>query len=159
MAPHRRVLTLTGLLAVLSQILSLTVPWLVGRSGDDALTKHEHTRLWILLSLIVVAGLAKAVVMVKRRMLAGNLSLDVEYDLRTDVYRHLLSLEQTYHDEHQPGQLLSRATADVSAIRVFLGYGLIFITQYLALLVATIALLLYTNWWLALLSFLLAPLM
>src|SRR5947209_7746493 len=98
MAPHRRVLTLTGVLAVLSQLLSLAVPWLVGRSVDDAVTKQDHRRLWILIGLIVVAGLAKAVVMVSRRMLAGNLSLDVEYDLRTKVYRHLLSLEQTYHD-------------------------------------------------------------
>jgi ATP-binding cassette subfamily B protein len=159
MAPYRHVLTMTGLLAVLSQLLSLAVPWLVGRSVDDAVTNHDHRRLWILIGLIVVAGLAKAVVMVNRRMLAGNLSLDVEYDLRTKVYRHLLSLEQTYHDEHQTGQLLSRATADVSAIRVFLGYGLIFITQYLALLVAVVVLLIYTNWWLALLSFTLAPLM
>ena len=65
-------------------------------------------------------------------LLAGDLSLDVEYDLRTGVYRHLLTLEQHYHDDHQTGQLLSRATADVTAIRVFLGYGLIFITQYVA---------------------------
>ena len=97
--------------------------------------------------------------MVARRLLAGNLSLDVEYDLRTGVYRHLLSLEQTYHDDHQTGQLLSRATADVTAIRTFLGYGLIFITQYLALVVAVIALLIYTNPLLALASFVLAPIM
>ena len=41
------------------------------------------------------------------RLLAGNLSLNVEYDLRTGVYRHLLTLEQHYHDDHQTGQLLA----------------------------------------------------
>ncbi len=95
--------------------------------------------------------------MVARRLLAGNLSLDVEYDLRTGVYRHLLTLEQHYHDDHQTGQLLSRATADVTAIRVFLGYGLIFITQYVALVAAVIALLIWTSPPLALASFVLAP--
>jgi ABC-type multidrug transport system fused ATPase/permease subunit len=159
MAPHRRVLILTGVLAVVSQILSLAVPWLVGRIVDDSVTNQNHRRLWVLVAVMVAIGLAKAVVMVVRRLLAGNLSLDVEYDLRTGVYRHLLSLEQTYHDEHQTGQLLSRATADVTAIRTFLGYGLIFITQYLALAVAVVALLIYTNPLLALASFVLAPVM
>jgi ATP-binding cassette subfamily B protein len=159
MAPHRRVLVLTGVLAVVSQILSLAVPWLVGRIVDDAVTNHDHERLWVLVSVMVAIGAVKAIVMVARRLLAGNLSLDVEYDLRTGIYRHLLSLEQRYHDEHQTGQLLSRATADVTAIRTFLGYGLIFITQYLALVVAVIALLIYTNPLLALASFVLAPIM
>jgi ABC-type multidrug transport system fused ATPase/permease subunit len=109
--------------------------------------------------VIVAVGAVKAAVMVGRRLLAGNLSLDVEYDLRTGVYRHLLTLEQQYHDDHQTGQLLSRATADVTAIRVFLGYGLIFITQYLALVVAVIALLIWTSPPLALAAFVLAPLM
>jgi ABC-type multidrug transport system fused ATPase/permease subunit len=159
MASYRRVLVLTGVLAVVSQILSLTVPWLVGRIVDDAVTNHDHERLWVLVSVMVAIGCAKAVVMVARRLLAGNLSLDVEYDLRTGLYRHLLSLEQTYHDDHQTGQLLSRATSDVTAIRTFLGYGLIFITQYLALIVAVIALLIYTDPLLALASFVLAPVM
>jgi ABC-type multidrug transport system fused ATPase/permease subunit len=159
MLPHRRVLILTGTLAVVSQALGLVVPWLTGRVVDDAVTNRDHERLWVLVGVIVIVGTVKAVVMVARRLLAGNLSLDVEYDLRTGVYRHLLTLEQHYHDEHQTGQLLSRATADVTAIRVFLGYGLIFITQYLALVLAVIALLIWTSPWLALASFVLAPLM
>jgi ABC-type multidrug transport system fused ATPase/permease subunit len=159
MLPHRRTLVLTGVLAVISQGLGLVVPWLTGRVVDDAVTNQDRTRLWWLVGVIVAVGAVKAAVMVGRRLLAGNLSLDVEYDLRTGVYRHLLTLEQQYHDDHQTGQLLSRATADVTAIRVFLGYGLIFITQYLALVVAVIALLIWTSPPLALAAFVLAPLM
>jgi ABC-type multidrug transport system fused ATPase/permease subunit len=159
MLPHRRTLALTGVLAVVSQALGLVVPWLTGSVVDDAVTNQDRTRLWWLVGVIVAVGTVKAIVMVGRRLLAGNLSLDVEYDLRTGVYRHLLTLEQHYHDDHQTGQLLSRATADVTAIRVFLGYGLIFITQYLALVVAVIALLIWTSPPLALAAFVLAPLM
>jgi ATP-binding cassette subfamily B protein len=159
MLPHRRTLVLTGALAVVSQALGLVVPWLTGQVVDDAVTNHDHRRLWLLVGVIVVVGTVKAIVMVARRLLAGNLSLDVEYDLRTSVYRHLLTLEQHYHDDHQTGQLLSRATADVTAIRVFLGYGLIFMTQYVALVAAVIALLIWTSPTLALASFVLAPLM
>ena len=159
MLPHRRTLILTGMLAVVSQALGLVVPWLTGSVVDDAVTNRDRTRLWVLVGIIVALGLAKAIVMVGRRLLAGNLSLDVEYDLRTGAYRHLLTLEQHYHDDHQTGQLLSRATADVTAIRVFLGYGLIFITQYIALVLAVIVLLIWTSPPLALASFVLAPLM
>jgi ABC-type multidrug transport system fused ATPase/permease subunit len=159
MLPHRRVLILTGTLAVVSQALGLVVPWLTGSVVDDAVTNKDHTRLRELVAVIVLVGTVKAVVMVGRRLLAGNLSLDVEYDLRTGVYRHLLTLEQHYHDDHQTGQLLSRATADVTAIRVFLGYGLIFITQYVALIAAVIVLLIWTSPPLALASFVLAPIM
>ncbi|MDX6569229.1 MAG: ATP-binding cassette, subfamily bacterial [Gaiellales bacterium] len=159
MLPHRRTLILTGTLAVVSQALGLVVPWLTGNVIDDAVTTSDHRRLWVLVGIIMALGIAKAIVMVGRRLLAGNLSLDVEYDLRTGVYRHLLTLEQHYHDDHQTGQLLSRATADVTAIRVFLGYGLIFITQYIALVAAVIVLLIWTSPLLALASFVLAPLM
>ena len=159
MAPHRRVLILTGILAVVSQAFGLVIPWLTGSVVNDAVAGQNRERLWILVGLIVLAGTAKAAVLVARRALAGRLSLDVEYDLRTGVYRHLLSLEQKYHDDHQTGQLLSRATADVTAIRTFLGYGLIFMTQYVVLVLAVIVLLIWTSPVLALAAFVLAPVM
>ena len=159
MAPHRGVLILTAILAVISQAFGLLVPWLTGSVVNDAVQGQNRERLWILVGLIVLAGSAKAAVLVARRALAGRLSLDVEYDLRTGVYRHLLSLEQKYHDDHQTGQLLSRATADVTAIRTFLGYGLIFMTQYVVLVLAVIVLLIWTSPILALAAFVLAPVM
>ena len=62
-----------------------------------------------------------------------------------------------FYDRHQTGQLLSRATRDVSAVRMFLGYGLVFITQYGASLIAASVLLLITSWQLALITFVLLP--
>ncbi len=160
MAPHRRVLVLTGILAVVSQAFAPRRAVAHGQRRQRCRGRATNReRLWILVGLIVLAGTAKAVVLVARRALAGRLSLDVEYDLRTGVYRHLLSLEQKYHDDHQTGQLLSRATADVTAIRTFLGYGLIFMTQYVVLVVAVIVLLIWTSPVLALAAFVLAPVM
>ena len=68
--------------------------------------------------------------MVARRLIAGRLSLNVEFDLRQSLYTHLQGMSFGFYDKHQTGQLLSRATSDVSAVRMFLGYGLVFITQY-----------------------------
>ena len=64
-----------------------------------------------------------------RRLIAGKVSVAVEYDLRERLYGHLQSLELGFFDSQQTGQLMSRATVDLQSIRFFLGYGLIFLTQ------------------------------
>ena len=79
--------------------------------------------------LIVVAGAVQGILMFFRRYLAGRLSLDVEYDLRNAMYRHLQRLSFGFYDRHQTGQLMSRATVDLQSVRIFLGYGLIFFSQ------------------------------
>ena len=66
-----------------------------------------------------------------RRVVAGKVSLAVEFDLRQRFYAHLQRLELGFFDCQQTGQLMSRATVDLQSIRFFLGYGLIFITQNL----------------------------
>ena len=66
-----------------------------------------------------------------RRMIAGRVSLSVEYDLREHIYGHLQRLELGFFDHQQTGQLMSRATVDLQAVRFFLGYGLVFILQSL----------------------------
>ena len=61
---------------------------------------------------------------VVRRLVAGRVSLGVEFDLRNRMYRHLQSLELGFFDSQQTGQLMSRSTVDLQAVRFFLGYGL-----------------------------------
>jgi ATP-binding cassette subfamily B protein len=82
-------------------------------------------------------------------------SLGIEYDLRERLYTHLQHLELGFFDRQQTGQLMSRATVDLQAVRFFLGYGLVFIMQsVLTISLAGIAMLV-TNPPLALVS--LAP--
>jgi ABC-type multidrug transport system fused ATPase/permease subunit len=57
------------------------------------------------------------------------MSLNVEYDLRERMYSQLQRLELGFFDHQQTGQLMSRATVDLQAVRFFLGYGLVFILQ------------------------------
>ena len=64
-----------------------------------------------------------------RRLVAGQVSLAIEYDLRTLLYAHLQKLELGFFAGQQTGQLMSRATVDLSSVRFFLGYGLVFILQ------------------------------
>src|SRR4029450_5764773 len=78
---------------------------------------------------VVAAAVAWLAFSVMRRLVAGQVSLGVEYDLRNRMYQHLQSLELAFFDSQQTGQLMSRSTVDLQAVRFFLGYGLVFILQ------------------------------
>ena len=95
--------------------------------------------------------------MLFRRLLAGRLSLAVEYDLRNAVYAHLQRLSFGFFDTHQTGQLMSRATVDLQSVRFFLGYGLIFFTQNLITIAIVAIALVAIDWQLALIAFAVAP--
>jgi ATP-binding cassette subfamily B protein len=77
----------------------------------------------------MAAALLRLVFSVVRRLVAGRVSLGVEFDLRNRMYTHLQSLELAFFDGQQTGQLMSRSTVDLQSVRFFLGYGLIFMMQ------------------------------
>ena len=79
--------------------------------------------------MIVAAVLLRWGLTYLRRMIAGRVSLGIEFDLRERLYGHLQRLELGFFDRQQTGQLMSRATVDLQAVRFFLGYGLVFILQ------------------------------
>jgi ATP-binding cassette subfamily B protein len=76
----------------------------------------------------------------------------MERSMRADIYAHLQRLPPAFHDEWQSGQLLSRATTDLSAIRRFAGFGTIFLVTNVVTFIAVVALLIRLNWWLGLLT-------
>ena len=63
--------------------------------------------------------------MLGRRIISGRQALGIEKDMREALYAHLLRLSFGFYDRHQTGQLMSRATVDLQAVRFFLGFGLI----------------------------------
>ena len=118
---------------------TVLIPYLTGRA-IDAIRDHDHHGLWVWAIAIAVAGLARLGLSVFRRLVAGRVSLGVEVDLRNLLYGRLQQLELSFFDRQQTGQLMSRATVDLQAVRFFLGYGLIYIAQsLLSLLLAAVA--------------------
>src|SRR4051794_37719429 len=107
--------------------MGVLVPYLVGRTIDDI--GHGGADLWPLALAVAGAGLLRLAFSVVRRLVAGKVSLGVEYELRNRMYEHLQALELAFFDTQQTGQLMSRSTVDLQAVRFFLGYGLIFIIQ------------------------------
>jgi ATP-binding cassette subfamily B protein len=142
LAPYKVGIAWSALLAGLAMIMTVLIPWLTGRAIDH-IRDHDAHDLDRLGVLIGAAGVARLVLTVGRRLVAGRVSLGVEYDLRQRLYTHLLSLELGFFDRQQTGQLMSRATVDLAAVRFFLGYGLVFIFQAaLTIILAGIAMVL-----------------
>src|SRR4051794_14606624 len=122
-------------------VCTVAIPWLTGRAVDQISAK-DRDGLRNLAIAIVLVSLARLGLSVFRRLVAGKVSLAIEYDLRTLLYAHLQKLELGFFAGQQTGQLMSRATVDLSAVRFFLGYGLVFILQSgLTILLAAIAML------------------
>jgi ABC-type multidrug transport system fused ATPase/permease subunit len=154
--PYRR--QLWGSLAFAWAAMGMTVliPWLIGRAVN-AIQNGDKPDLLPLALAILGAGVLRLGLTVVRRVVAGKVSLAVEFDLRQRFYAHLQRLELGFFDSQQTGQLMSRATVDLQAIRFFLGYGLIFITQNLLTITLACAVMIAINPVLTLVALIPAP--
>ncbi|MBK5219075.1 MAG: ABC transporter ATP-binding protein [Thermoleophilia bacterium] len=137
--------------------MTVAIPWLIGRA-INAIVEYDKPDLLPLALAIFAAAILRLGLTVVRRLVAGKVSLAVEFDLRQVFYAHLQRLELGFFDGQQTGQLMSRATVDLGAIRFFLGYGLIFITQNLLTIVLASAVMFVIDPVLALLALAPAPL-
>src|SRR3954449_8342382 len=138
LGPYRGEVIITAALAAGTQAAGLLIPYLTGKVIDAAQAGDSRSQIYTYSLLIIAAGAVKGVMMLFRRWLAGRLSLAVEYDLRNRMYGHMQRLSYRFFDRHQTGQLMSRATVDVQAVRVFLGYGLIFFSQHVFTVVSVL---------------------
>jgi ATP-binding cassette subfamily B protein len=154
--PYRRQLWGSLIFAWAAMGMTVLIPWLVGRAVN-AIQDGNKPQLLPLALAILGASILRLGLTVVRRLVAGKVSLGVEFDLRQTFYKHLQRLELGFFDSQQTGQLMSRATVDLGAIRFFLGYGLIFISQNLLTIVLASAVMIAINPLLALLSLIPAP--
>ena len=137
--------------------LALVIPSLTGQAINLALgTKQTHA-LVITALLIGGAGILGSVFAYFQSYNGEYLSQKVAYDLRNKLYNQLQTLSYAFHDRSQTGQLMSRATSDIEAIRGFIGFALLRGVYLLVLLVAITVLLFTLNWKLALIGLSVIP--
>ena len=150
--PYRYRLALLLLAAILSTGTEIVIPLIAKVVIDGAIAHHERSLLLPLGLLAVGLGAAGAALSLVRRWGVGNAVAGIEQSIRDDLYQHLQRLDPAFHDEWQSGQLLSRATTDLSSIRRFAGFGLVFIFISIMTFAAVVGLLISLNWWLGLIT-------
>jgi ABC-type multidrug transport system fused ATPase/permease subunit len=154
--PYRAQLWGSLALAWAGMGMTVAIPWLTGKAVN-AIESGDKPDLLPLGLAILGAAILRLGLIIVRRVVAGKVSLAVEFDLRQRFYAHLQKLDLGFFDGQQTGQLMSRATVDLQAIRFFLGYGLIFITQNLLTITLAAAVMIVINPLLALVALIPAP--
>ncbi|HYC56117.1 MAG TPA: ABC transporter ATP-binding protein [Candidatus Binatia bacterium] len=118
-----------GICLLATASLVMAIPWLtqhavdaVGSAGDAG--ERMKSVAFYAMAIIGIA-IAQALVRTVSRVMVFNAGRDVEYDLRNDLYVHLLRLHQGYYQRQRTGDLMSRLVNDIGAVRLLLGPGLL----------------------------------
>ncbi|OLD12615.1 MAG: hypothetical protein AUJ01_16020 [Acidobacteria bacterium 13_1_40CM_3_65_5] len=167
MSPFRRLLGyvlryrqafLVGLVCVvITQGVALASPMVLRYAIDDLTRGVTRAKLieyaTLLLGIGIVGGLFRYLM---RRILIGA-SRDIEYDMRNDFFAHLEKLPLAYFQSHRTGDLMSRATNDLNAVRMMIGPSVMYSANTMLTFVVALAMMLAIDPWLTLLSLIPLP--
>lgn len=144
--PHRRRLLTMFTTAILGVGVSLAIPLVTRAVIDGPVTRREIDLLLPLGLLALALSIVEVILVWMRRWAQSRAVSDLEATLRQDLYVRLQSLPMEFHNRWQSGQLLSRVTVDLSTIRRFMGFGLLFLVINILQLIVVTALLLKLYW-------------
>ena len=152
---------------VVTQAVGVVVPLII-KAGIDTLAAVEprgrllihglgtaaltRSHLLLLAGLLLGVALTKAVFQFWMRWILIGISRDVEYDLRNDLFAHLMRLSPRYYVSTRTGDLMSKLTNDLNAVRNLVGPGIMYSLSTAVAMVATISLMLKLDWRLTLLA-------
>ena len=149
---RHRAAWLVGLVAIMiANGFALLQPYLLGR-GVDAVTRHQATRLPLIFLAILGAAAGDAAFRFTQRLTINRASRQIENELRRDLFQHLLRLDQRFFQQIRTGDVMARATNDLSAVQQLLGMGLMNIANTVVIFVAAVTLMALIDWLLTILS-------
>lgn len=125
---------------------SIVVPLVTRAVIDGPIANSDRRGIYSLGMLAIALGVVEAVLMFGRRWIVSKATLGTEYDIRFDLYAKLQRLPMPFHGRWQSGQLLSRIMNDLSTVRRFLGFGMLFILVNIAQIIVVVAILVHLYW-------------
>ena len=146
---------------VVAVLSAVAIPRLLGVAIDEALASGLRRQLLLMAGMagsILLLGVLRGVTGYAQTYLSQDVSQRGAYDLLNDFFRKLQGLSFGFHDRQQTGDLMSKGTADIEAVRWFFGMGLTHSIRVAVMLIAVGAILLSMNWRLGLVSLAFVPL-
>ncbi|WP_031073640.1 ABC transporter ATP-binding protein [Streptomyces sp. NRRL S-118] len=116
-----------AVIAVVASCLGLVIPLVLKWLVDGPVTDRDPGGVGLGALMVLLLGVAEAGLFGLRRWLVARPLAGVEAAMRADLYRHVQRLPMAFHDRWASGQLLSRATTDLSLLRMFLAFPLTFL--------------------------------
>jgi ATP-binding cassette subfamily B protein len=156
---YRAAFTLGFLCIVATTAISLAGPWVLKYAIDDLTAAITAAKLAFyggaLLGLAAVGGIFR---FLQRRIIIGA-SRDIEFDLRNDFFARLQLFEPAYFHRNRTGDLMSRATNDLNAVRMMIGPAVMYLSNTVLTFITVITLMLSLNRRLTLLSLIPLPIL
>ncbi len=157
--PYRVALVVAYVSLFIAVSAQLTVPYLVGRVIDDGIAADDQDVILTGAFLIIGVVAVQSIFTYIRTYLFQALAERVATDIRRKLYEHMLTLSFSFFDTSQSGQLMSRATEDVNAIRRFMMFSLRMAIYSVSILLIVSVILIRTHLTLALISLAVMPLL
>jgi ATP-binding cassette subfamily B protein len=154
---HKGPLTAGFLCVIGSAAFSLAKPMIVGNAVNvlaSAITRAALIKYGVL--LVGAAALEGLFLYAQRWIIIGE-SRKIEYEMRNDFYAHLQSLPLRYYQEQRTGDLMSRATNDLSSVRMLLGPAVMHSVSSLLVVAGAFVMMLRINLEMALVSLIAVP--
>jgi ATP-binding cassette subfamily B protein len=139
---HRRGLARGIACLLLTTALSVAGPWVLRYAIDDLTLGITRSKLLGYAGLILALALVEGAFRYGMRMILIGISREIEYELRNDVFQHLTRLHAGHYHSHRIGDIMSRATNDMSAVRQVLGPGIMYTANTVATFTASVILML-----------------
>ncbi len=136
---------------------SFAVPYVIRTVIDRAIGRADLRLLGLAAGGVIAIAVFQGAFTFMQRYYMEYLAQKIIYDLRNVLYRHLQNLSFSFYDHAQTGQLMSRVTSDVEALRRFLGFGLLNLVSNALTLGGVLAVLFSLDWRLAGLSMVVVP--
>ncbi|MCX4670113.1 ABC transporter ATP-binding protein/permease [Streptomyces sp. NBC_01381] len=148
--PVRTRLFSAAFVAILASCTGLVFPLVLKWLVDGPVAERDLGGVWLGALLLLLLGIAEALLFGLRRWLVARPLASVEAAMRADLYRHLQRLPVAFHDRWASGQLLSRGTTDLMLLRMFLAFPLTFLVVNGATIVVGMVILVAQDWTLGL---------
>nr|WP_090274547.1 ABC transporter ATP-binding protein [Mycolicibacterium komanii] len=132
--------------AIASLAATVSIPLMTKAVIDGPVRHQDQQGLWLLGTAAMGVGITEAVLWFIRRWLAARATMGVEADIRKDLYARLQVLPMSFHGRWQSGQLLSRIMNDLSTIRRFMSFGMLFLLLN-GLQITVVTVILLTMYW------------
>jgi ATP-binding cassette subfamily B protein len=124
---YRRGLILGGLCVLLTNGIAVRYPLVLRRATDDLVhTGVTSNKLLFYASLIIGVFVAKGIFQFLTRWIVIGISRDIEFDLRNDLFAHLERLSYSFYQRNRTGDIMAKATNDLSAVRNLLGPAIMY---------------------------------
>jgi ATP-binding cassette, subfamily B, bacterial len=153
----RTFLSIFSLLAATAT--ALAPPFLSKYAIDDGIRQHDLQKLWLIVAIFLLAGLANWGMSYVQTYLTGWVGERILADLRIMLFRHLQRLSLGFYERTRAGVIISRLTNDVEALDQLVTDGVTTLVQSTLTLVGTAILLFVLDWRLALATLAVIPIM